>query len=446
MKVLRVPCLLMMSITVASSTAMPVQEDESRPPLVVIGETLIDSTGARAKKGHAVVIEGNRITQIGPKGQVSVPDGAQVIEVRGATVLPGLVDAHTHPAFYLPHPRDFEDDSLCALRGAAILKQALDGGITLVRDLGARHNVAIGLKLAIQKGYLEGPRFVVANQVMASTGAHGGEFELMLPEKVMVPSDSPGEWRRNIRKNFALGADFTKVTPPYTAEEVGVAVETTHSLGALISVHAGGRKGGKPVAPGWYADWDMMMVEWAVAAGADIIEHLYPMKNEAQVIEMMKRQGTIIVPTVSTSRRGARDSWDHPSEDDNRFQLSGKHYEDRFRKMHQAGIPMAVATDVEGQYQNKIAGFYNAELKQFMAWGYSAIEVLQAATQVGAMTAGLGDSVGTLEVGKLADVIVVPGNPLDDITVVTRPILVIKDGEILRDRRKSSMARSVTTP
>ena len=445
MKSLRVPCLLMFFMTFASAATMPAQE-ESRPPLVIIGDTLIDSTGAPSKKGQAVVIEGNRITQIGPRSQIRVPDGAQVIEVPGTTVLPGLVDAHTHPAFYLPHPREFEDDSLCALRGAAILKQALDSGITLVRDLGARHNVAIGLKLAIQKGYLEGPRFVVANQVMASTGAHGGEFELMLPEKVMVPSDSPGEWRRNIRKNFALGADFTKVTPPFTAEEVQVAVETTHSLGALISVHAGGRKGGKPVTPGWYADWDMMMVEWAVAAGADIIEHLYPMKNEAQVIEMMKRQGTILVPTVSTSRRGARESWDHPSEDDNRFQLSGKHYEDRFRKMHQAGIPMAVATDVEGQYQNKIAGFYNAELKQFMAWGYSATEVLRAATHVGAMTAGLADSVGTLEVGKLADVIVVPGNPLDDITVVTRPIWVIKDGKILRDRRKSSMAPSATTP
>ena len=441
----RVPCLLVVFIALASAAAMPAQ-DESRPPLVVIGERLIDSTGAPSKPGYAVVIEGNRITQVGPKNQIRIPDGAQVIEVPGTTVLPGLVDAHTHPAFFLPHPRDFEDDSLCALRGTALLKQALDNGITLVRDLGGRNNVAIGLKLAIQKGYLEAPRLVVANQVMASTGAHGGEFELMLPEKVMVPSDSPGEWRRNIRKNFALGADFTKVTPPFTAEEVQVAVETTHSLGALISVHAGGRKGGKPVASGWYADWDMMMVEWAVAAGADIIEHLYPMKNEAQVIEMMKRQGTLIVPTVSTSRRGARESWDKPSEDDNRFQLSGKHFEDRFRKMHQAGIPMAIATDVEGQYQDKIAGFYNDELKQFMAWGYSAIEVLQAATHVGAMTAGMADSVGTLEVGKLADVIVVPGNPLDDITVVTRPILVIKDGEILRDRRKSSMSPSATTP
>ena len=156
----------------------------------------------------------------------------------------------------------------------------------------------------------------------------------MVEPKWLLASDSLGEWRRNIRTNFKLGADVTKVTSPFTREEIEVAIEETHNLGAMIAVHAGGRKGGKPVAPNWYSDPEMMMVEWAVAAGADTIEHLYPMKNQAAVIAMMREKGTIVVPTIRGVGRRTRE----PTESDIRFQLTPADAEDRFRALQGAGV------------------------------------------------------------------------------------------------------------
>ena len=428
---------LLSAILLAASAAA---QDSETSSIVIIGDRLIDATGAGINEDYAVVIQGERIAEVGPKDRVRIPLGAEVIDVSGATVLPGLADVHVHPAFYLAGPRDFEDDSLSALRASAILRQALDAGITLMRDLGARHNVGIGLKHALAKGYIEGPRLIVANGVVGQTGAHAAEFELMVPPKWLLASDSPGEWRKHIRENFKLGADVTKVTSPFTREEIEIAVEETHNLGAMIAVHAGGRKGGKPVSPNWYSDPEMMMVEWAVAAGADTIEHLYPMKNQATVIAMMSKKGTIVVPTIRGIGRSTRE----PTESDIRFQLTPAHAEDRFRKLHEAGVPMAIATDVEGGRQGEIGNYYIQELEQFIEWGYSPQEAIEAATRVGAMACGLADSVGTLEAGKLADLIVVPGNPLENIKVLTRPILVIQGGKVVRDRRSTDSMRNVT--
>ena len=372
--------LLSAILLAASATA----QDSETSSIVIIGDRLIDATGAGVHEDYAVVIQGERIVEVGPKDRVRIPMGAEVIDASRTTVLPGLADVHVHPAFYLAGPREFEDDSLSALRASAILRQALDAGITLMRDLGARHNVGIGLKHALAEGYIEGPRLIVANRVVGQTGAHASEFELMVAPKWLLTSDSPGEWRRHIRTNLKLGADVTKVTSPFTREEIEIAIEETHNLGAMIAVHAGGRKGGKPASPNWYSDPEMMMVEWAVAAGADTIEHLYPMKNQATVIAMMKKKGTIVVPTIRGIGRRTRE----PTESDIRFQLTRAHAEDRFRKLHEAGVPMAIATDVEGGRQGEIGDYYIQELEQFIEWGYSHQEAIEAATRVGAMACG----------------------------------------------------------
>ena len=151
--------LLLSSFLLATNSAA---QDTETSTIVVIGDRMIDATGASAKENYAVVIEGDRIVGIGPKDSVRIPPGAKIIATSGATVLPGLADVHVHPAFYLAGPRDFEDDSLSALRASAILRQALDAGITLMRDLEARNNVGIGLKHALAEGYIEGPRLIVA--------------------------------------------------------------------------------------------------------------------------------------------------------------------------------------------------------------------------------------------------------------------------------------------
>jgi imidazolonepropionase-like amidohydrolase len=398
---------------------------QSNSVLVIAGAQIVDGTAAPPIQDGVVIIEGNRIRTVGPRSGIEIPAGARVIEARGATILPGLADLHGHSTFFIPSPRDFEDDALSALRAAAILRQALDAGITLVRDSGARNTAGAALKHAIEEGYIEGPRFVICNNIVSSTGGHGSDGELMLRPKWLSESDSPEEWRKHIRWNFKMGADYIKVTPPYTFDEVRLAAEEAHNFGARLAVDATGQD-----YPGW------MLMEHAVAAGADTIEHLAPMKDEAKVIAMMRERRTIVVPTLESRRRRAETQWKTTTEREIASRTTSKDYEDRFRKLHAAGIRMAIGTDINGQDQGQIGLFYQDELQIWLDWGYSAHEVIQAATRVGAEAAGLDEELGTLEPGKLADAIVVPGDPLQDITVVTRPVMVIKDGKVIREREK----------
>ncbi len=310
---------------------------------------------------------------------------------------------------------------MSALRAAALLRQALDSGITLVRDAGARNYTATALKRAIEEGYIEGPRFVICNQIVGVTGGHGTEGDRMETPKWLRESDSPYEWRKNIRQNFKMGADYVKVTPPFTRDEIALAVEEAHNFGARIAVDAAGQ-----AYPG------MMMVEHAVEAGADTIEHLAPMKHEDRVIALMKERGTIVVPTLHATRRFAGARWDEPTERDARELTRPTDYEQRFRKLHAAGVPMAMGTDAGGKDQGEIGSFYAEEILRWISWGYSAHEALQSATRIGAEAAGLRDRLGTLEPGKWADIIVVEGDVLAAPATAVRPSWVILNGEVVR--------------
>ncbi len=392
--------------------------------LAIVGGKVIDGTPRPPIENGVVLVEGNEIRSIGPRSQVSIPEGAPIIDASGASVLPGLADLHTHATHFIASPRAFEDDAMSALRAAAILRQALDSGITLVRDAGARNYTATALKRAIEAGYIEGPRFVIANQIVGVTGGHGTEGDLMEKPKWLRESDSPYEWRKNIRQNFKMGADYVKVTPPFTRDEIQLAVEEAHNFGARIAVDAAGQS-----YPG------MMMVQHAVEAGADTIEHLAPMKNEDQVIAAMKERGTIVVPTLHATRRFAGERWDQPTERNVRELTRPEDYEHRFRKLHAAGVPMAIGTDAGGKDQGEIGSFFAEEMQRWISWGYSAHEVLQAATRIGAEAAGLDDRLGTLEPGKWADIIVVEGDVLAAPATVVRPAWVIVNGEIVRRPR-----------
>jgi imidazolonepropionase-like amidohydrolase len=239
-----------------------------------------------------------------------------------------------------------------------------------------------------------------------------------------------------------LGADFIKVTGPFTFEEIKLAAAESHRLGSRLAVHAGG-----------IHDDDMMLVEYAVQAGADIIEHLYPMKNEAKVIGMMVKQHTVVVPTLANFRRFSLNAlngiddprivpmlgqWSHPTEADIRRKLTPPDFKHRFEELHRAQVGMAIGTDVGGKHQGQIGDFFNEELQLFVDWGYSPLETIAAATRVGADAAGLSAMVGTLEPGKFADVIVVPRNALTKITSITNPTVVILNGRVVRTRTAGS--------
>jgi imidazolonepropionase-like amidohydrolase len=401
--------------------------------LAIVGGKIVDGTERAPIENGVVLVDGNEIRAVGSRSQVPIPEGARVIDASGASVLPGLADLHIHATHFIASPRAFEDDAMSALRAAAVLRQALDSGITLVRDAGARNYTATALKRALAQGYIEGPRLVICNQIVGVTGGHGTEGDLMETPKWLRESDSPYEWRKNIRQNFKMGADYVKVTPPFTRDEIQLAAEEAHNFGARIAVDAAGQ-----AYPG------MMMVEHAVAAGADTIEHLAPMKNTDQVIAMMKEHGTIVVPTLHATRRFAGERWDRPTERDARELTRPEDYELRFRKMHAAGIPMAIGTDTGGKDQGEIGAFYAQEIDRWMAWGYGAHEVIRAATRVGAEAAGLDDRLGTLEPGKWADIIVVEGDVLMAPASIVRPNWVVFDGKIVRRPRDETSEASTS--
>ena len=409
-------------LTLGSAHAGPAQSEDV---IAIVGGKIIDGTKAAPIANGVVIVEGNTIRAVGSRSDVSIPPGARTIDASGNSVLPGLTDLHSHSAHFTIS-RNFETDAMTALRASGILRQALDSGITLLRDSGARNLTAIALKRSIEQGYIEGPRLIICNQIVSATGGHGSEGDRMERPKWVLEGDSLDEWRRNIRRNFKMGADYVKVTYPFTAEEIQLAADEAHNFGAHLAVDAVG-----PPYPG------MMMVEWAVRAGADTIEHLAAMKNQAEVIALMKDNGTILVPTLHATRRFAGDRWDAPTEREVRNQKRPEDYEARFRAMHAAGIPMAIGTDTGGKDQGDIGLFYMEEIKRWLGWGYSAAEIIQAATRVGAEAAGLDDRLGTLEVGKWADIIIIPGDALEDPTRLPRPILVMKDGEVVRDRMET---------
>ena len=394
---------------------------QSEKTVAIVGGKVIDGTSGAPIANGVVIVEGNTIRAVGSRSDVSIPPGARTIDASGNSVLPALADLHTHSAHYTVSV-NWETDAMAALRAAGILRQALGAGITLVRDAGARNLTAIALKRAIEEGYIEGPRLIICNQIVSATGGHGSEGDRMVKPKWVLEGDSLDEWRRNIRQNFKMGADYVKVTYPFTPAEIELAVEEARHFGARIAVDA--------VGPPYVG---MMMVEWAVRAGADTIEHLAPMKNQAEVIALMKEQGTIVVPTLHAMRRFAGERWEAPTEREVKNLKRPEDYEARFRAMHGAGVPMAIGTDAGGKDQGEIGLFYTEEIKRFLSWGYSAAEVIQAATRIGAEAAGLGDHLGTLEVGKWADIIIVTGDALEDPTRLPKPILVMKDGEIVRD-------------
>src|SRR5262249_35202447 len=138
---------------------------QETPAIVIVGAQVIDGTGRPPLSNGVVVVKNDKIVSVGARANVVIPSPAITIDGSGSTVLPGLVDAHTHSAYFGADTRSFEDDALAGLRAAAILRDALDHGITLMRDLGARNNVAIALKHALQEHYIEGPRFVVCNTI-----------------------------------------------------------------------------------------------------------------------------------------------------------------------------------------------------------------------------------------------------------------------------------------
>jgi imidazolonepropionase-like amidohydrolase len=399
------------------------------PPIhrAVKARAMLDVQSGRIVDNPVVLVTGDRITAVGPG--LAIPDGYEVVDLGGATILPGLIDAHTHLTTtyrYLLYGGSMQDAVTAPVRA----KVTLDAGITTVRDLWAKDFTDVALRDAIERGDVPGPRMQVATLAIGSTGGHNEDDQGLAPTiRVGGESgiaDGVDAVRRLVRYEVKYGADVIKimategagegsgvaVETQYSPEELKAIVDEAHRLGKRVAAHAHGTDG----------------IKAAVRAGVDSIEHGTLLDDEA--IRLMKEHGTFLVPTGAMwdlPEEGTRP--DAPAWRRERDEMLRRGAHDSFRKAAAAGLKIAMGTDASVLPHGR-----NAEEVVWMSQnGMTPLQAIRAATLGGAELMGWSDRVGAIAPGRFADIIAVRGNPLEDVAELTRVAWVMKGGRVEKD-------------
>ena len=393
---------------------IPAPESASSGSLVLRGGRVWDGTGSAARSA-TVVITGNRITAILPPGATTWPREARVIDVAGKTVMPGLIDLHTHIDYRTSGNSEARAWSRAdgALRGAERLRYYIESGITSLRDTGSDGETPFLLKEWVNEGRLTGPRIFAAGSVISGKGGHGAEVDIEggKPLPASREASGPDDWREAVREQFRKGADFIKVTSHFSEAEIKAAIEEAHELGLKVT-----------------ADAESFYIERAVRAGVDMIEHPLPRTDET--IRLMAERKVESDPTLVPYSIIFRLAGGYFGSTSRRFTFSDSANFALVKKMKEAGITLGIGTDLVADWYRYLPWPYHEEMRQFVRMGHTVPEVLGIATRVNAQLLDMGDKLGTLEPGKLADVLVVAGNPdvtLDDLAKVD---VVIRDGRV----------------
>jgi len=383
--------------------------------IVLRGGRIFDGTGAPAREG-TVVIRRNKIEKILPSGASDWPKEARLIDVSGQTVMPGLIDAHTHIDYAEPETPAFMDisEADAMLRAVERARFYLECGITSIRDVGALHNVPFRLKEWVSQNRVPAPRIFAAGAFITSTGGHGAEGidpDILVPKSTRL-AEGPDQWRQAVREQFNRGADLIKVGSHFSREEVKAAVEEAHALGLKVA-----------------CDAETFYIQWAVEAGADVIEHPLPRTDET--IQLMARKGTESVPTL-VPYSYIFDQWGgYFGSTSRRFTFSKEANHEVLRRMKRAGIKMGIGTDLVTDWFRYLPIPYITELKYFVQAGYTIPEALAAATKTNSEILDMSDKLGTLEPGKLADIAVFRGRPDENLDDLANVDIVIRDGRLV---------------
>lgn len=400
----------------------------------------IDGVSKEVQSEISITIEGNQITAI-DKGYIDPTAGTTLIDLKDKTVLPGLMDMHVHiekeynKKTYLE--RFTLNESDIAFRSVGYAKTTLMAGFTTIRDLGGT-GVNVSLRKAIDGGLIEGPRIYAAEKSIAITGGHAdptnGYAKKLLnscnpTNPKMGVADGADECRKAVRQRVKNGADCIKITatggvlsvardghrPQFTENEIKAIVETANDFGITTAAHAHGAEGMKR----------------AIRAGITSIEHGTLMDEET--MELMKKHGTYYVPTI-TAGRAVADSAQimgyYPKVVRPKALAIGPQIQSTFGKAYKAGVKIAFGTDA-----GVFAHGENAKEFGFMVEeGMPPMEAIQSATMEAAKLLRMEDKLGSLEKGKLADIIAVSGNPLDDIGILQTIDFVMKDGVVYKKK------------
>ena len=402
--------------------------------LIAVHGRLIDGTGAQPIPEATVVVEGGVISQVGLKGEVSLPGDARVIDVSGKTVMPGMFDCHCHVSLTTMNieERLLTPKTVEVFRTAQIMRRTLHAGFTTIREPGILNDV--GFREAVERGLIEGPRLVLAGGI-GQTGGHFDEYYacgVALPLYGVQIADGVPEVQKAARRVLREGFDFIKICTTggvvsetdhpeftqWTMEELRAFVYEARSRNRAVMAHAEGTQG----------------IKNAVRAGVWSVEHGSLLDEEA--IQMLIHSGTYLVPTLcafDALRERGGELGLTPTARAKVDAVAHRHFES-FQEALAAGVRIGVGTDfiVEASH-----GQNARELELMVRHGATPMQALVAATRTSAYVCRIGDRAGTLEVGKVADLLVVDGDPLEDIAVLqesSRLLLVMKEGRAYVDR------------
>jgi imidazolonepropionase-like amidohydrolase len=412
----------------------PVSDDPRRVPvpeepadasvLVLSGGRVFSATGAEVSEGN-VVLRGSSIEAILPVSRKDWPAEAEVIDVRGKTVLPGLVDLHTHLTYVDPDTSSERNRSVAdsTLRAVERLRYYIESGITSVRDVASAGDIPFVLKQWVAEDRIAGPRIFAAGSLITATGGHGAEGGNELTESsAVVTASGPDEWREAVRRQFDKGADLIKLASHFSREEIRAAVEEAHALGLKVTVDA-----------------ETFYVAWAVEAGVDSVEHPLPRTEEA--VRLMAERGVASVPTLVPYILIIDSAGGYFGSTSRRFTMTKDSNLAMLETLKKAGVKIGVGTDLVLDWYRYLPEAYVTELKQLVAVGFTEREALVAATRESAEILDMGHLLGTLEPGKLADVLVVDGRPDETLDDLARVDLVIRNGTIVVRGGKISVPR-----
>ncbi|MAF69108.1 MULTISPECIES: metal-dependent hydrolase family protein [Alteromonas] len=404
---------------------------------VIHAGSVFTGTSDTLKHQVTIVVNGNKIEAI-EEGFTPPSQGDTLIDLKHATVLPGLMDMHVHlssqhggPQTYLERFSLNEADY--ALRAANYAKITLDAGFTTVRNLGDSYHETVALRNAINKGYAVGPRIYTVGKSIATTGGHAdpsnGMSHMIRPDVGPKQGVVNGEVeaRAAVRSRYQDGADLIKITatggvlsvaksgqnPQFMTDELGAIVDTAKDYGMTVAVHAHGKEGMKR----------------AVIAGVDSIEHGTYMDDEIR--NLMKKHGTYYVPTILAGKfvadKAKIDGY-FPALVQPKAAAIGPLIQSTFAKAHKSGVKIAFGTDSGVSAHGDNA----QEFALMVEAGMSPADAILSATVNSADLLGVSETLGSLEPGKLADMIAVKGNPLENIRLLESVAFVMKDGKIYK--------------